>query len=108
MLEISSASAPIYVKSAVRLRQSGAAVDPTGYTVQAAFLDDPDAAPVSGDWKTASWETDSTTSPATYYARCLVGASGAVTLVAGVYTMHVKVTGSPEMPVLKCGLVKVI
>lgn len=105
MLEISSASVE-YVKAPVRLRQSGATVDPTGYTVQMAFIDDPDAVPVSGDWKTASWETDATTNPATYYARCLVGS--AATLTAGVYTLYVKVAGSPEVPVLKSGLVRVV
>jgi hypothetical protein len=59
-------------------------------------------APVSGDWKTAAWETDSTTTPATYYARLLVGPGGTA-YQAGTYDVYVKVTDNPEIPVLLAG-----
>ena len=53
--------------------------------------------------------TDNTTSPATYEACCLVGPGGTVTLTAGViYAIHVKVTASPEIPVIPAGRVKAI
>jgi hypothetical protein len=65
--------------------------------------------PASGDLKTASWETDTTTEPDTYYARCLVGPGGAVTLTAGVtYMVWVKVTDSPEVVLRRVGRLRVI
>lgn len=103
MLEIAATSVE-YVKVPVSVTESGAAVDPTADTVQMAFTTG--SGPESGDWKTASWETDATTTPDTYYARCLVGS--AVTLAAGTYTVWVKVTDSPETPVKRAGLVRVI
>lgn len=106
MLEISTASLA-YVLIPVRARVSGAAYNPTSDTVTIAFTEAA-AAPVAGDWKTASWETDATTSPSTYYARCLVGTGGAAVLAAGTYTAWVKITDNPEMPVIRAGLVRVI
>jgi len=75
-------------------------VDPTSDTVQMAFVN---GEPTSGDWKTATWEADSSTNPTTYYARCLVGPGGTVTLSDGDYQVWVKITDSPEVPVLKAG-----
>ena len=77
-------------------------MNPTADTVTMAFT----AAgvdPVLGDYKTASWETDATTTPSTYYARCLVGPGGTVTLAAGTYEVWVKITDSPEVPVKRSG-----
>lgn len=102
--EISTASVE-YVRVAVSATASGSAVNPTGDTVQMAFIDGT-ATPASGDWKTASWETDTGTEPDTYYARCLVGS--AVTLTAGTYSVWVKVADSPETPVRRAGLLRVI
>ena len=83
-------------------KQSGAAVNPTADTVTMAFT----AAgvdPVPGDYKTSTWETDATTTPSTYYARCLVGPAGTVALAAGTYEVWVKITDSPEVPVKRSG-----
>ena len=91
-----------YVRVPVAAKQAGAVVNPTADTVTMAFS----AAgvdPVAGDYKTASWETDATTTPSTYYARCLVGPAGTVTLAAGTYEVWVKVTDSPEIPVKRSG-----
>jgi hypothetical protein len=85
---------------------NGSPVNPTVDTVAMAFKQ-ADAEPAGGDWKTATWETDSTTSPPTYYARCLVGPGGAVTLADGVWAVWVKVTDSPEIPVRKVGKVTI-
>jgi len=105
MLEVSALSLT-YVRTAVRHRQAGLTVDPTGNTVQMAFpavgVD-----PVSGDWKTASWETDTTLTPDAYYARCLVGPGGTIALAAGTYGVWVKVTATPEIPVIKAGPMRV-
>lgn len=104
--QISTASLE-YVRVPMSATSSGAAYNPTSDAVQMAFLAT-NTAPVSGDWKTASWDTDSTTVPATYRAQCLVGPSGTVTLTAGTYTVWVKVTDSPEVPVKRAGLLKVV
>lgn len=106
MLQIPALSLQ-YVRVRVGSRQAGTAVDLDGYTVQLAFTA-VDVAPVSGDWKTGSWDTDTTTNPDTYHARCLVGPAGAVTLTAGTYAVYVKVTATPEIPVLRAGLMEVV
>lgn len=101
-----SASSVEYVRVPVYAKASGSVVDPTGDTVVMAFMAST-AAPGVSDWKTASWETDATTEPDTFFARCLVGS--AVTLTAGTtYHVWVKVTDNPETPVKRAGLVKVI
>ncbi len=96
-----------YVRVAVAAEEAGAAVNPTLDVVQMAFTLN-DAEPVAGDWKAATWETDASTTPATYYARCLVGPAGTVVLGAGIYAVSVKVTDNPEVPVRKAGYVRVI
>ena len=58
----------------------------------------PSGPPAGGDWKTASWETDATTTPPTYYARCLVGPGGTVPLAPGTYMIWLKITDAPEIP----------
>lgn len=104
-----SASSLAHVLADVSARRSGAVVDPTADTVQVAFLTSaPDvASPASGDWKTASWETNATTDPDRYTAVCLVGTGGAVALTAGTYYMWVRVFDSPETPAIYSGIVKV-
>jgi hypothetical protein len=98
-----------YIRARVSAEASGAAVDPSGYTVTVAFAAT-DTAPASGasDWKSATWDTDTTTTPATYRAQCNVGPSGTVTLTAGTYWMFVKVAASPETPIIRSGVVKVV
>ncbi len=96
-----------YVRVQLSAEASGAPVNPTGDTVQMAFLPGSQA-PESGDWKSATWDTDTTTTPTTYRAQCLVGPSGTVTLTRGSYTIWVKITDSPEVPVRPVGSLKVI
>lgn len=94
--EISAASTE-YVRVPVSARASGSVVNPTGDTVTMAFMSTA-ANPGDSDHKTASWETDATTTPDTYYARCLVGPAGVVTLTAATtYRVWVKVTDTPEV-----------
>jgi hypothetical protein len=106
MLAISSASTE-YIRVPVASERSGAPYDPTGDTVVMAFLAGA-GPPESGDWKTASWDTDVTTYPPTYLAQCLIGPSGGtVTLTAGVWSVWVKITDSPEVPVRRAGQIKI-
>lgn len=96
-----------YVKVRVSSIDSGAPVDITAGTVQMAFTT-PGTEPVSNDWKSATWETDTTRNPDRYYARCLVGPSGTITLTDGTYDVWVKVSSvGSEIPVLRAGSVTV-
>jgi hypothetical protein len=55
------------------------------------------ADPVSADWKTAAWSGANT-------AILLVGPGSAVPLTVGVsYSVWVRVTSSPEIPVMRSG-----
>lgn len=101
------ASSLEYVRVPMAAEKLGAAYDPTADTVVMAFIAGP-AAPTSGDWKTASWDTDSSAYPPTYRAQCLVGPGGTVTLAAGTYVVWVKVSDSPEVPVKRAGQIKVV
>lgn len=98
--QISTASTE-YVQVSVSAKESGVAIDPTADAVSMAFLATT-AAPASGDWHTASWDTDTATEPDTYLAQCLVG-PGAVVLTAAVYEVWVKVVHSPETVVRPAG-----
>lgn len=95
-----------YVLVPVSLKESGLLIDPTSDTVSLAFTAE-GVAPVTGDWQTGTWETDATTTPDTYSARCLVGPNGDVTLAVGVYDVWVRVTDSPEVPVRKAGNLRI-
>lgn len=99
-----SALSTEYVKVRVRARASGADYNPTGDTVTMSFISKAELRPVTGDWKTASWETANSE----YYARCLVGPTGGtITLTPGVWYVWVKVTDGPEVPVLRAGTLTV-
>jgi hypothetical protein len=88
-----------YIKVSVA-KEDG--TSPMADPVYMAFMST-DSNPSAGDWKTASW-----TNPGNvYYARCLVGPGGTVTLAAGYYSVFVKVTDSPEVPVRKAGYLEV-
>ncbi len=101
-----SSLATVYIKSDITDKVSGLSVDITGDAVQIAFTT-PGTDPVTNDWNAAIWQTDSTTTPPTYTACCLVGPTGVVTLAKGRYEMWVKVTDSPEVPVLTAGAIEV-
>jgi hypothetical protein len=74
------------------------AADPTADVVQAAFLP-VGQNPAGGDWKAAGW-TVVGGSRKLFYAGCLVGPGGVITLAAGIWQPWVKITDSPEIPVL--------
>lgn len=56
------------------------------------------ARPAPGDWKTASWDGNT--------AKTLIG-PGVLPLSPGTYKVWVKVTDSPEVPVLVAGTITV-
>jgi len=93
-----------YVRFPVRATVNGLPYNPTSDVVQFAFLTLESAQPVGGDWKSGSWETGANS---TYLARCLVGPSGTVTLTAGLYYVWIKITDSPEIPVILAGTVEI-
>lgn len=95
-----SAASLEFVRVKVAARESGVDVDPTLDTVSMAFIST-GSAPGTADWKAASWETDASTDPDTYYARCLVGTGGSAVLAADTYAVWVKITDNPEVPQLK-------
>lgn len=105
MLAISAQSTE-YVRVQIQATNAGAAVDPTSDGVLMAFVTE-GTTPASGDFKTASWEIDTTTTPTSDYARALVGAGGVITLAAGVYDVWITVSDNPEVPVKKAGPVRV-
>lgn len=93
-----------YIRVPVQATENGVVEDISTTTVTMAFLqegsDPPTAA--SAAWKTAGWETDTTTTPDTYYARALVGPSpGVQQLSAGTWDVYVKITDSPEVVIRK-------
>jgi hypothetical protein len=55
--------------------------------------------PAEDDWLPAVW--------ASGQARILIGPGGDVELADGVYEVWVRVTASPEVPVLKSGLLRI-
>ena len=58
-----------------------------------------DAEPAGGDWLTAAWDgTD---------AKILIGPGTDCERDDGVYSVWVRVTATPEIPVLKAGLLRI-
>lgn len=105
--ETIAAGSLVYVRRATRNKVNGVSVDITADVVKMAFMVG-SATPQAGDLKAASWETDNTTVPPTYLARCLVGTGGTVVLTPGLYEVWVQVTDSPEQPLLPAGPLKVV
>src|SRR4051812_36719179 len=89
-----------YILVPVSIKADGVNFDPTSDVVQMAFITDSATAPVTGDWKSASWEAGGGTGNV-YYARCLVGPAGTVTLAAGLYFVWVKIVDNPETVVVQ-------
>lgn len=95
-LQISVASQQ-YVRVPVA-EASGA--DPTGDTVYMSF-------PATGDNPTVFYSASWVTVGGINYARCLVGPAGTATLAVGYYDVYVKVSDTPETPVLLSGTLEV-
>ena|SRR5215469_6472611 len=83
---------------------TGAAYNPTGNTVQMAFMPQATQPPGSSDWQTAIWGTNSANVLEPYTAFCLIGPGGTIQLGTGTYVVYVKVTSNPEIPVVAAPL----
>jgi hypothetical protein len=86
-----------YIRTRVSAREMGALVNPTTEAAHLAFKIS--GQPAGGDWKVATWETDTSSSPTTYFMRAVVGGIGsgaAVELAVGTYTIWAKVTTATE------------
>ena len=92
-----------YVLIPIQATKSGSPYNPTSDTVQFAFMPNAVQQPVNADWVNGSWETVATNFIYPYNAKCLVGPSGATVLTTGTYVIYVKITDSPEIPVLVGG-----
>lgn len=75
----------------------------TSMTVQMAIIT-ADTEPVTGDWKTAAWDgTDGNAD-----AKILIGTGTSVgALTEGVYGVWVKITATPEIPVICSGRIRI-
>ena len=54
-----------------------------------------------------SWQTNASNILYPYSARCLIGPAGAISLGVAMYVIYVKVTDSPEVPVLIAGYLSI-
>ena len=82
----------------VAATQEGESYDPTGDTVQFAFMPQPTQVPGPSDLITGSWFANPSSLLYPYSARVLVGPGGAITLGIGTYTVYQKTTDDPEIP----------
>ena len=96
-----------YVLVPVKATKSGSPYNPTGDTVNFAFMPTPTQVPQSMDWVTGSWVTVASSILYPYSAQCLVGPSGTINLGIGTYIIYIKVSDSPETPVLVCGQLQI-
>lgn len=102
-LTISSLST-VYVQVPVRAYIEGQAYNVTGDAVAMAFMTGW-TNPSSGDWHTGSWSVGEYGE--TYLAQLLVGPSGGLSLPVGTYSIWVKVTDNPEVPVTQPGMLTI-
>jgi hypothetical protein len=104
MSAVLSAISLEYIKVPVNVKKNGVYVNPTSSQVKMAFLSSKTAAPDTGDWKNASWESGLGHK---YYIRCLVGPSGDITLTPDTYWVWIKILDAPEAPVRQVGSVRI-
>lgn len=90
-----------YVRVKVSATVGGLPVNPTADVVKMAFLAT-NVTPVVSDWKAATWDSPGSDQ---YFAQCLVGPAGTVTLTAGAYYLWVQVTDNPEIPARQIGVI---
>lgn len=102
--------------------EDGSRVDPTSDAVKFAFIPEATNITSANTWAqliaisgvksgTGEWETDSTVTPARYYARILwsgTGGGGTVELAKATYLVRCQITDSPEAPVKVCDSLKVV
>jgi len=82
-----------------------ASADPTADVVEMAYTG-VGTHPDSEDWNAGEWEPDEL-DVGGWVARCLVGPVDGVDLAEGTYERWLRVTDSPEVPVLRVGTLAV-
>lgn len=92
-----------YLPVRVSATVDGVDYDPTDDAVEIA-LPISGTDPISGDWKSADWQTIDDD----YFARVLVGPGGDFDLSRGDYDILVRIHDSPEVPILKAGLLTIV
>jgi hypothetical protein len=106
VLRISSLATE-YVKAPISAVVNGVVTDPTGDVVEFSFKPI-GTTPGAADWTAGSWETTGAGATAVFYARCLVGPSGNVTLALGTYIVWVRISASPQTIVLQAGTLEIV
>jgi hypothetical protein len=96
-----------YVLVPVKAAKAGASYNPTGDTVQMAFMALPTQVPGDDSWISASWDSDSSDILYPYSAKCLVGPAGTTNPGIGTYVIYLKVTDDPEVPVMVAGQLQI-
>lgn len=107
-METRSVESRVFVPATVTATSRGLPYNPTGDVVQFAFTAS-GASLAGATWVAGEWDGDSPV-PGTssdYTALCLVGPGGTVALPVGTYQVSVKITDSPEIPVLSAYLLKI-
>ena len=99
--------ATLYVFIPVAVTNLGYAYNPTGDAVSFAFAPTATYVPQSSDWVPGSWDASPTNILYPYAAKCLVGPAGTITLGIGTYIIYVRITDSPEIPVLVAGQLQI-
>jgi hypothetical protein len=90
-----------YVLVPVNAIFNGAVFNPTADTVQFGFTTGYGSTPST--FVTGSWDSNAVQG-SWYNAKCLVGpGAGGTALTAGTYTVWVKITDNPEIPVKQSG-----
>lgn len=97
-----------FVPATVTATSRGLPYNPTSDLVQFAFTAS-GASLAGAEWVAGSWDGSSPVpgTSADYTALCLVGPGGDVVLPVGTYQVSVKITDSPEIPVLSAYLLKI-
>ncbi len=96
-----------YVFVPIAVTKLGVPYNPTGDVVEFSFMPTPTQVPVTLDWQTGAWDTDSTNIIYPYSAKCLVGPTGTITLGLGTYIIYVRIHDNPETPVLIAGQLQI-
>ena len=91
----------------VSVTKLGLAYNPTGDTVQFAFMPTPTQVPMVSDWVSGSWDTNQASVLFPYSCKCLVGPGGTITLGIGTYVAYTKITDDPEIPAMIVGQLQI-
>ena len=94
-----------YAQASVRASVQGEPYNPTADAVEFAFTAE-SGRPTT--WYPGGWDGTEPRPPGNaYIAHCLVGPGGTVELPAGTYTMWIRITDNPEIPVIPFGLLTI-